>query len=268
MSSCNCEQTVVTSPSGEQLPSVEDACAIQNPQRICKTCPSDDEALRSDTSDGTSLANSWLDAQCRTENLTILARVGNKLSRFTGTGFIALEAGIARVVANVPLKALKLWHRWWKPTSTSSPILGEPLDYPYMTIADAKGNIHAISGPDGVDASPVWNGTTREFTQKPLSENTLPRKGPITCQTDLELVGYAPIAEGGDPDTVRQMRALEGEGLVYLEEQATVDDSCDCAEGSGSAHVAKTLEMPVPAGAEVYILKYSTALGLHWALEE
>jgi len=53
--------------------------------------------------------------------------------------------------------------------------------------------------------------------------------------------------------------------LVILEEQVTVDDSCECAPGSGTASAATTLAFPTPIADETYTLKYSTALGLHWS---
>lgn len=263
--SCNCQSITPVSPEGDCLPSIADECALAKNDTLCKQCPSDDEALRSDASDGTTLASSWTDAGCYAEGVTILGRVGNKLARFAGTGFIALEAGIAKVVSSVPIKLATIWHRWWKPTHASSPILGEPLAYPYMAIADSSGNLHAIKGPSDENAVPYWDAATKEFAQKPVSEVALDRKGPLLRANDIELVGYAPIPEAGDPNMVRPLRGLNGKGLVVLTEAATVDPACDCAPGVGVTSKASTLALPVPAGDEVYTLKYSTALGLHWS---
>ena len=263
--SCNCQSINVLSPDGDCLPTIADECALAKSTTLCKYCPTDDECLRSDQSDGTSLASSWTDAGCYAEGVTILGRVGSKLARFAGSGFIKLEAGVASVVASVPIRLATIWHRWWKPTPTSSPILGEPLAYPYLSIADTEGNLHAIKGPSTEDALPHWNATTGEFTQKPVSEIDLDRKGALVRAADIELVGYTPIADGGDPEAVRPMRALNGSGLVVLTEAATVDPTCDCAPGSGTASKAATLALPVPAADETYTLKYSTALGLHWS---
>jgi hypothetical protein len=232
---------------------------------LCKSCPSDDECLRSDQSDGTTLASSWTDAGCYTEGVTILGRVGSKLARFAGTGFIALESGIAKVVSAVPIRAVTLWHRWWKPTPTGPPILGEPLSYPYLSIADSEGNLHAVKGPANENAVPHWDASSNEFTQKPISEIDLDRKGALVRASNIELVGYAPIAEGGELNAVRPMRALNGAGLVVLTEAATVDPTCECAPGVGTASKASTLALPTPVADEVFTLKYSTALGLHWS---
>jgi hypothetical protein len=197
--------------------------------------------------------------------VTILARIGDKLARFAGSGFIKLDSGIASVVSSVPIKLTTIWHRWWKPTPASPPILGEPLTYPYAAVADTDGNIHAIKGPASENAVPHWDATTKEFAQKPVSEIELDRKGVILRANNLELVGYAPIADGGAVDAVRPMRALNGKGLVILTEAATIDGTCECAPGAGVASKASTLALPVPDGAEVYTLKFSTALGLHWS---
>jgi hypothetical protein len=194
----------------------------------------------------------------------IFGRVGNKLARFVGSGFISLNNGFAEVVDSVPLKTTTLWHRWWKPSPTSVPILGEPLPYTYLTISDNQGNLHSIKGPDGENAIPHWDFVTKEFTQKPVSEIELDRKGVVLRANNIELVGYAPIPDGGDVDAVRPMRALSGKGLVVLTEAATVDGTCECAPGSGTASKASTLADPVPAGSETYTLKFSTALGKHW----
>jgi len=263
--SCNCQPATVTSPTGECLPTIADECALAKDATLCTPCPSDDSCLNSDQSDGTTLASTWLDAGCYSEGVYILGRVGSKLARFAGTGFIKLVNGSASVVSSVPLKASTIWHRWWKPTATSSPILGEPLAYPYLTIASTTGDLHAIKGPVSEDAIPYWDAGTAEFTQKPVSEIELDRKGVIPRADDIELVGYTPIAEGGEATAVRRMKALSGAGLVVLTEQATIDDSCDCAPGSGTASVATTLALPVPVADETYTLKYSTALGLYWS---
>jgi hypothetical protein len=265
--SCNCTTITPLSPDGECLPTVEADCAITKNVTVCKSCPSDNECLKSDQSDGTTLASSWTDAGCYAEGVTILGRVGSKLARFAGSGFIALENGIASVVQSVPLRVSTIWHRWWKPTPASVPVLGDPLAYPYGVVADSNGDLHAIKGPADEDATPVWDSTAKEFTQKPLSEVALDRKGVLLRANNIELVGYAPIVEAGDPKTVRPMRALNGAGLVVLTEAVTVDPTCECAPGAGTASKASTLSLPVPVADEVYILKYSTASGLHWAEE-
>ena len=259
--SCSCQQPAVN----PDLPTIEQDCAISKPTSLCKTCVSDDTCLKSDSSDGTTLTSSWQDAGCYSEGVTILGRVGSKLARFAGSGFIKLESGVASVVSAVPLRAITLWHRWWKPSAASPPILGEPLAYPYQAVADTDGNIHGIKGVDAEDSISMWNSTTKEFSQTPVSEINHTKKGVFDRASEIELTGFAPIANGGDAETVRPEKALSGKGLVILTEQATISNSCNCAPGSGTASVASTLALPVPVADETYTLKYSTALGLYWS---
>lgn len=257
--SCTCQQPV-TSPDGECLPTISN-----QPTSLCKECPSDNNCLQSDASDGTTLTSSWLDSGCYSEGVTILGRVGSKLARFAGSGFIALESGVAKVVTSVPLKVATLWHRWWKTSAASPPILGEPLAYPYQVIADTDGNLHAIKAVDDEDCIAKWDSATKTFIQTPVSELPKTHKGTIVPRNNIELTGFAPIADGGDADAVRAISALSGKGIVILTEQATVDNACGCAPGTGVASVASTLALPVPIADETYTLKYSTALGLYWS---
>lgn len=257
--SCNCTST-------NALPKVADDLALHQTVESCATCPQDDSCLNSCQSEGTELPSSWLDAGCRNQDLTILARYGSKLSRFSGSGFIKLVNGVASVVTSVPLKAATLWHRWWKPTAASTPIVGEPLAYPYQVIADPTGELHAIKGHAEEDSVSFWDASDKEFTQKPESELPKAQKGLLPRETEVELIGYVPIADDGDADTVRPLSSLEGSGLVYLEQQATVaSPSNPC--GAALASVAKSLTLPTPAADETYTLKYSTALGLHWSAD-
>lgn len=254
--SCNC--TNIT-----QLPTITEDYAAINGVTVAQECA--EPCLSSSVSEGSTLANSWTDAGCYNSGVTLLGRVGSTLARFTGTGFISLVNGVASVVSSVPLKATTLWHRWWKPTSTAAPILGEPLAYPYQVIADATGTLHGIKGPADEKAVGLWDNATKEFTQTPVSEIPLERKGVIPTDDGIELVGFTPIADGGSLSAVRSAKALSGAGIVVLTEQATVDASCECAQGSGTASVATTLALPVPIADETYTLKYSTAQGLYWS---
>lgn len=263
--SCNCTTPAAVSPTGECLPLVIDDCAVAKDVSACTPCYSDPQCLASDQSDGTTLAATWLDACCHNEGVTLLGRVGSKLAKFTGSGFIALTGGYASVVPSVPLNLTTIWHRLWKTTPTRRPILGAPLPYNYMAVGSAEGKIHGIKGPSDESATPVWDADTQEFTQMPLSEVPLPRKGVLARANNIELVGYAPIASNGLATAVRDQKALSGKGLVILTEVNTIDSTCECADQNGTASKASTLALPVPDGVEVYTLKYSTALGLHWS---
>lgn len=263
---CSCQKTVVTSPSGDALPTIEQDYAITKPPEVCKTCVVDNNCLTSDASDGTTLASSWLDTGCHTSGVTLLGRVGAKLARFAGSGFIQLENGIASVVPSVPLRLTTLWHRWWKPTPASPPILGAPLSHPYQVIADEEGNFHGIKGVDAEDSLSLWDSIKKEFAQTPVSEIPHAVKGLLPQATPLQLTGYTALPSNGSLDTVRQETALSGVGLVVLKQVVTLTGGC----GAGAAYVASALPLPVgwDAGSEntdTLTLKYSNALGPHWA---
>lgn len=257
--SCNCQNIAAVSPSGEPLPSISDVQGLSSTPVVC--C----EPVCETTSpgDGTVLSNHWLDSACHTTGITILARVGDRLARFAGSGFLQLTNGKFSVVASVPIRLATLWHRWWKPTATARPILGEPLAYPYMGIADANGNLHGIKGPDAEDAVPHWNSTTKEFTNKPISEIPLCQKGLLPRAPALELTGYAAIPETGSTEAVRCLSTLEGSGLLWADAVPTVDTDCDCAPQPSLASVVTPL--PFPDGEGPYTLKYSLAEGLYWS---
>lgn len=254
--SCNCTKTVAVSPSGEPLPSVADDAALASSVETCKECYSDPSNDNACESEGTSLDSTWLNNGCYTEGVTLLGRIGNKLARLGGTGFIKIANGAASVVQSVPLQLTTLWHRWWKPTALSRPVLGEPLAYPYLSIADANGNLHAVKGPADEQAAPVWDPTTKEFTNLPLSELPLSQKGLLPRAASLELVGYAAIPSDGSAEAVRNLTTLAGEGIIIVTKQDTVDATCAC-EGcdpvESKASVATFLPNPTEAG--TYSLK-------------
>jgi len=256
--SCNCQN--ITSPSGEQLPTIE---AVHGLTLAPEPCCADTGCEPTTSSEGSLLPNSWVDSCCHSTGLTILARVGNRLARFAGTGFLQLTDGKFSVVSAIPIKAVTLWHRWWKPTSSGPPILGEPLAYPYLTIADSDGKLHGIKGPDAEDAVPHWNSATKEFTNKPISEIVPCQKGLLPRAPALELTGYAAIPESGSPTAVRCLSTLEGSGLLFADPTPTVDTDCECAPQPSLASVVTTL--PFPDGEGPYTLKYSLAEGFYWS---
>ena len=263
--SCNCQTIAPVSPSGEALPTVADDCALTKPTTLCKPCPEDPNCLVADGSDGTTLTSSWLDATCSDQDVTLLARVGSKLARFTGTGFISIVAGKASLVQNMPFKLVHIWHRWWKPTPASTPILGAPLDFPYMAVGDADGNPLAQKGIADEDSVTVWKHAEKVFRQTPLSEVKHPLKGllPRSGEADFELVGYVAIPDNGSITAVRQLSTLSGDGILFMEQQDTVADPeapCDTSK----ATVARFLAMPTPVADETYTLKFSAADGLYW----
>ncbi len=262
--SCNCNTQT------PELPTVADDCALAAPLASSTPCCVDTQALSSSTSEGAELPLYLTDAACATEDITILGRVGTRLARFVGTGFIAITNGKAAVVSTVPLKIRDLWHNWWKPTATSTPIIGEPLVTDYLVVADQSGNIHGIKGLTAEDSIPVWNATTKKHEMKSLS--AVPQKvtGLLPRATEIELVGYVPIDDSGEITEVRPISALLGTGIIYLTEQDTVEAVCDCAGVEpvtpNKASVAKHLAFPTASG--VHTLKFNgTTDTLYWSAD-
>lgn len=262
--SCNCN---VQTP---ELPTVADDCALAAPLASSTPCCRDTQVLSSSTSEGAELPTYLTDAACATEDITILARVGSRLARFVGTGFISIVNGKAAVVSAVPLKIRDLWHNWWKPTATSSPIIGEPLAAPYLVVAGQDGNIHGIKGLGAEDSIPVWNATSKVHEMKSLS--AVPQKvtGLLPRATEIEIVGYAPIADDGELTEVRPITALLGTGIIYLAEQDTAEAACDCVGVEpvtpNKVSVAKHLAFPTETG--IHTLKYNgTTDTLYWSAD-
>ena len=167
--SCQTQQVLPTSPDGECLPTLDQACAVAKSTTLCTSCASDADCLSQDRSDGTTLPNSWLDSCCNNEGVTLLGRVGNKLSRFTQSGFIQLINGKAKVVEWVPFKVKTLWHRYWQPFVGADPVIGDPLPFNYLTVLDEHGNPHAIQGKPEEDSVFRWDASSKTFVPVSLS---------------------------------------------------------------------------------------------------
>ncbi len=253
---CNCNTTAEL-PTIDQIPT--------SPQARVEVCCDDPTLAPADPGTGTELNTSWTDAACYKDEIVILGRVGTKLARFAGSGFIKLVDGVASVVTSVPLSVRTLWHRWWKSSSTAVPVIGAPLAYPYQVIADTAGNPHVIRGEADKDAVPFWDGTSEEFSMKPVSGITHQKAGPFVQASEIELTGFAPLSDRCAA-TIRPERGLSGAGLVYLEERDTSSDACGCSGSNATVSVAKALARP-PSDDNTYRL---TCLNgeLAWVIEE
>jgi hypothetical protein len=194
----------------------------------------------------------------------ILTRKGDKLARFSGTGFIKIVEGLASVVSSVPLKVTQLYHNFWKQTPSSTPIPGDPLPFKFQVVADCLGDIHAIQGVPEKDSLTLWDASAKQFVQTPVEEIPKCVKGLLPRRETVELVGFKPIAANGDPNEVRCLSTLAGAGIIVVNQVDTVADPTDPCDTS-KASVASFIPFPEPVGAEVYTVKYSTALGLHFS---
>jgi len=254
MSSCNCSSNVI-------LPTVaEDYAVTTGSVQSCAPC---EDGVCSSDSEGSAVPSLWLDSCCKNEGVTLFGRVGNRLSHFTGSGFIKLVKGKASVVSAVPLALTTLWHNFFKTGPGNRPVVGDPLPFSYLAVGAPDGALHAIKGTDEV-SSPIWDGT--QWTIAPLSEQGLCQKGLLPRLEELELVGYAPIVEGGDVDAVRCLSSLQGSGIIVVNAVATVDSECACEGCEPSpafASVASFLAFP-DDDVNSYSLKWSNADGPTW----
>jgi len=249
--SCNCNQ----------LPTLTDTCATPQTTPVCRICPTTDESLKSDNSEGTTLASTWLDSTCSVDEIVILGRKGDKLARFSGTGFIKIVDGLASVVKSVPLKVTQLYHNFWKQTPSSTPIPGDPLPFKFQVVADCLGDMHAIQGVPEKDSLTLWDASEKQFVQTPVEEIPKCVKGLLPRRTILEIVGYKHIPADGDEDEIRCLSALQGEGIIVVKSVATVGDVCD-PEGS-MASVAEFLPTPTVTST----LKWNSEDGYHWSAD-
>jgi hypothetical protein len=282
MPPCNCttsspapSSTVPVNPS---LPSLDDLSAACATDASCTqdTCLgstpasitagpvcSDPNAIRSTASCGFTLPTGYTDAINDNSNsgVTLLGRIGSKLAKLSGNGFIQVVNGLAFVVSSVRLRVTDLWHEWWRPAGINTrPVIGTPYDFPYQVIADSDGVLHAIKGLSGEgithDSIQVWDLSAGAWVTRQVADFPILKRGLLPTLTELELVGFAPIATSGSSDDVRQLSRLQGSGILIIEQQATIDSSCAC-EGCtpvpAVSSVARFLANPTEDG--TYSLK-------------
>lgn len=267
---CNCKPHSPLNEENLKLPTLLDE------QARCVNCETtntsgipcvDSYAVQSKASCGTELDSKFTDAGCDTQKvgITILGRIGRALARFSGNGFIQIINGKAFVVQSIPLKAITLWHNWFRPTTSSlRPILGEPLPFKNLVIGGEKGDFHLIRGPETEDAIPHWDAENELFEIKPVSEIEKCVKGQIAGADFLELVGYEAISVSGEPDAVRCMKKLSGAGILIAKQVATTPSECVCEGCEPVAAVATVFQfLPNPTTGTNYKLRYSVATGLH-----
>lgn len=267
---CNCKPSTPNLPVNPELPTLSEAAGT------CTNCEevnnsgipcSDVNALHSSASCGTTLENKFSDAVCDNQNagITLLGRIGMKLARLSGSGFIKLINGKAFVVDSIPLKSITLWHKWFRPTTSSSrPVIGEPLPFPNLVIGDSAGNHHLIRGPETEDAVPLWNAEGQLYAITPVSEVPKCVKGQLPGVDSLELVGFEAIPVSGTGQEVRCMAKLSGSGILIATQVATTPSECLCEGCEPVAAVATVFTfLPNPTSGTNYKLRFSVATGLH-----
>lgn len=261
--SCSCNKKVARNADGEAFPLISTQYGLTHPQESDCCGPAD-----SCPSPGSAIPAYLTDSCCENSGVTLLARKGNKLTRFTGSGFLEFIKGKATLVEVLSLKIKELYHRRFKTLGKGLPVVGEPLDSAYDVIADSDGKLFAQRGTSTEDSVKMWDSTLELHTVKPVSELPKTHKGLLPYETTLELVGFVPIPSSGDATDVRSLSVLSGEGIIVFTKQATIDSDCVC-EGcqpvEAEASVASFLPNPTEDGN--YVLKFNNIEGHYWELE-
>ena len=282
--SCNCTTPAVVAPSHPELPTLAaitqacenpalcatDECLGTTPASVAGSPVSrcaDSNALRSTASCGYTLPNGFTDAIAdrNGEGVTLLGRIGAKLAKITGSGFLRIVDGKAFIVSAVPIKLATLWHQWWKPAGINQrPVLGNPLPFTHAVIADEDGNLHAIKGADE-DASPVWNAESELWQIKSEADRAYPKRGHLGRAASLELIGIEAIPVSGTGAEIRNFKTLAGTGMIVVEQSPTTPSSCDCPGCEPEAAVSSVARfLPFPTGDATWTLKWNAEDGPHW----
>lgn len=256
---CSCTK-IARNADGQAFPTISTQYHLDNPQEA--TCCGEADSC---ASDGGVVPAALMDGTCANEGVTLLARLGSVVSRFTKSGFIELRNGKAYVVESFSVKLKELYHRRFQSAGKGLPVLGEPLDSAYDAVVDETGAVFGQKGLDTEDSVKIWNKDLALHTVIPISEFPKTHKGLLPYEDELELVGFVPIAADGSPSAVRNLSVLSGEGIIVFEKQATVASDCLC-EGcqpvEAEASVARFLANPTGDG--VYTLRFSVDDGVYW----
>lgn len=168
-------------------------------------------------------------------SMTLLGRIGKKLAKFVGSGFIQVEDGEAKLVSFIPLRIKELFHRWVIPSPGQSPVLGASKPAPFTVIADSTGKCYAVKGLAGEDGVWVWSYEQQAWVVKPLTDFPLTTRGAFEKVDGIELTGFTP-PNSKCFEAPREMKALKGEGIVFLTDKLVEvpdgaccdDENCGC----------------------------------------
>jgi len=187
---------------------------------------------------GRKLDYSWRDTR-ESSVATLLARCGDRLVQLTGEGALWLDKGKVYARKSLPLRVSNLWHKWFLPTPTSNPIIGQPMPFPYQSIADIDGNVHAIQGLSGEDSVTIWDFEEKHFYQKPVSDFPVCVRQKLASANRLEMVGFDPLSVSDNPSDLRKLKKIQGEGvMVFKEQNTTPTELCDCESCESASQVA------------------------------
>ena len=212
------DQADCTPSAADLVTPAEESCA---PQSISTTTEGGD-------------ASAFTDAR-ETASMTLLGRIGKKLAKFVGSGFIQVEDGEAKLVSFIPLRIKELFHRWVIPSPGQTPVLGSSKPAPFTVIADSTGKCYAVKGLAGEDCVWVWDYKEQAWITKPLTDFPLTTRGAFEKVDGIELTGFAP-PNAKCYENPREMKALKGDGLVFLTDKIVEvpdgvcceDENCGC----------------------------------------
>lgn len=251
--SCGCNNT--NPPEvWEQIPSVEtpsDPLILQPCELARPDAPwlgSDPATVAACASDGTVLEAKFTDARAVApgEGMTLLGRVGNRLTQFIGNGFIRIVQGRAYLVQSIPLVIKQFWHDIILEGVVSR--IGNPKRFPYAPVCDAQGVAHLIKGMLNRRTVCVSDPATREWVPTPTDQVPIEVSRHLAPNDELELTGFIATGVLGNHATVRELKRLTGMGIIYLERRLTAPvptpEGCPECGDENFTYVAKVLPFP------------------------
>lgn len=256
MSECNCN----TSGDNTSLPTLADvtpqdgsSSCVTEASPVSPPCPND-----SNTSVTTGAsAGAFLNA-APTESMTILGRTGSVLSKFTGSGFLKVNKGVAHLVGSLPMKVDTLYHFMSKYVNSARASVGDPRPYPFKVIADKLGTTHLVSGLVNNNSVEVWDSGKKTYNQIPVASFPVEVIGGLPKLDSLELTGFGnPSNEQLCAGTGRPLHALKGNGLLSLIHETTEEGGCSGEKSL--AHIAT-----FPADDREYYIRFSKAGGIYY----
>jgi hypothetical protein len=190
-----------------------------------------------------------LDAACIDESANpkeeavLLVRVGDKLKKFCGSGFVRVENGLTYLTEQVGVSLTDLYHDH----------AGDPMCFDYLPVGDSCGLVHGTKGLPDSNSVVIWDKALSKFCHVPTSKLGKEAVGQIPPANALELIGYPPIPFGGDITATRELKKLCGTGIVMITPAASEPEPGDC--NAAQACVATVVPFPTEDGD--YVLAFS-----------
>ncbi len=204
--------------------------------------------------------------------MTLVGRIGDRLSKFVGSGFIQVKDGEASLVSQIKLKVSELWHKYVIPNPGGAAVIGAAKPAPYLLISDNNGKVYAIKGLTGENSIVVWDHDTQAWETKATTDFPVAVKGVLPKADGIELSGFRPPSEACY-EKAREAVALKGDGIVFVTStEATYPDSVCCDEDCNGAEdccdynthaIASVVPYPSsPTADTTYFLGYTKDGGL------